>query len=89
MVVWKNGVVLCFLLFLSLTHLPALALLCFFYRHPLETVKTRMQVGGDGLLTVIGNTAKKEGIGGFYKGIVWAWGREGSYLFIFRYILAT
>ncbi|KAL3893520.1 MAG: hypothetical protein SGARI_008128, partial [Bacillariaceae sp.] len=38
-----------------------------------------MQVSGDGLGTVIKSTASKEGLSGFYKGIVWAWGREGSY----------
>jgi hypothetical protein len=38
-----------------------------------------MQVTGDGLMKVIGSTGRNEGIGGFYKGIVWAWGREGSY----------
>jgi hypothetical protein len=38
-----------------------------------------MQVTGDGLINVIGSTRRNEGIGGFYKGIVWAWGREGSY----------
>ena len=28
---------------------------------------------------VIRNTLKNEGVGSFWKGIVWAWGREGSY----------
>ena len=49
------------------------------FTHPIETVKTRMQVSGSGLGSVIGSTASKEGLAGFYKGIVWAWGREGSY----------
>jgi hypothetical protein len=49
------------------------------FTHPIETVKTRMQVSGDGLTKVVGSTLSKEGAGGFYKGIVWAWGREGSY----------
>ena len=49
------------------------------FTHPIETVKTRMQVSGDGLGSIIKSTASKEGIAGFYKGIVWAWGREGSY----------
>ena len=49
------------------------------FTHPIETVKTRMQVTGSGLVSVAGNTLKQEGITGFYKGIAWAWGREGSY----------
>lgn len=49
------------------------------FTHPIELVKTRMQVSGDGLIHVCSNTLKKEGIGSFWKGIVWAWGREGSY----------
>mmetsp|Transcript_27878 Transcript_27878/g.46113 ORF Transcript_27878/g.46113 Transcript_27878/m.46113 type:complete len:83 (+) Transcript_27878:74-322(+) len=49
------------------------------FTHPIETVKTRMQVSGDGLVSVVSNTFKNEGPGAFYKGIVWAWGREGSY----------
>lgn len=28
---------------------------------------------------VFRNTLKNEGVGSFWKGIVWAWGREGSY----------
>jgi len=49
------------------------------FTHPIELVKTRMQVSGDGLMHVFSNTLKAEGIGSFWKGIVWAWGREGSY----------
>lgn len=49
------------------------------FTHPIETVKTRMQVTGDGLGVVVRNTLKNEGVGSFWKGIVWAWGREGSY----------
>jgi hypothetical protein len=49
------------------------------FTHPIETVKTRMQVTGDGLSVVFKNTLSKEGVGSFWKGIVWAWGREGSY----------
>lgn len=47
--------------------------------HPIELVKTRMQVTGDGLSVVVRNTLRNEGIGSFWKGIVYAWGREGSY----------
>ena len=49
------------------------------FTHPIELVKTRMQVSGDGLGSVISSTAKKEGVAGFWKGIAFAWGREGSY----------
>ena len=38
-----------------------------------------MQVSGDGLARVVGSTYAKEGAAAFWKGIVWAWGREGSY----------
>ena len=49
------------------------------FTHPIELVKTRMQVSGNGLGATIGSTFAKEGAGAFWKGIVWAWGREGSY----------
>lgn len=38
-----------------------------------------MQVTGDGIGVVVRNTLRNEGVGSFWKGIVWAWGREGSY----------
>ncbi len=38
-----------------------------------------MQISGDGMGLVIRSTLKNEGVGSFWKGIVWAWGREGSY----------
>ena len=38
-----------------------------------------MQISGNGMGLVIRNTFKNEGVGSFWKGIVWAWGREGSY----------
>mmetsp|Transcript_12924 Transcript_12924/g.16926 ORF Transcript_12924/g.16926 Transcript_12924/m.16926 type:complete len:284 (-) Transcript_12924:134-985(-) len=49
------------------------------FTHPIELVKTRMQVSGVGMGEVISATLKNEGAGSFWKGIVWAWGREGSY----------
>lgn len=49
------------------------------FTHPIELVKTRMQVSGNGLGATAGSTFAKEGVGAFWKGIVWAWGREGSY----------
>ena len=38
-----------------------------------------MQVSGNGLGATVGSTYAKEGAAAFWKGIVWAWGREGSY----------
>jgi len=38
-----------------------------------------MQVSGDSMGSVIAQTYSKEGLASFWKGIVWAWGREGSY----------
>jgi hypothetical protein len=49
------------------------------FTHPIELVKTRMQVTGNGLGVVFNSALKNEGVAGFWKGIVWAWGREGSY----------
>lgn len=49
------------------------------FTHPIELVKTRMQVTGDGIGNVARSAFQKEGVAGFWKGIVWAWGREGSY----------
>lgn len=49
------------------------------FTHPIELVKTRMQVSGNGLGATVGSTYAKEGAAAFWKGIVWAWGREGSY----------
>jgi hypothetical protein len=50
--------------------------------HPIDVVKTRMQVApkGEGSLgNVIGGALEKEGPGAFYKGIGPAWLREASY----------
>ena len=50
--------------------------------HPIDVVKTRMQVAekGEGSLgAVIGGAMKTEGPGAFYKGIGPAWLREASY----------
>jgi hypothetical protein len=38
-----------------------------------------MQVTGDGIGLVVRSTLRNEGVASFWKGIVWAWGREGSY----------
>jgi len=50
--------------------------------HPIDVVKTRIQVAGKGeggLGQVIGDAMKNEGPGAFYKGIGPAWLREASY----------
>ena len=50
--------------------------------HPIDVVKTRMQVAGKGegsLGSVISDAMKNEGAGAFYKGIGPAWLREASY----------
>ena len=44
-----------------------------------ETVKTRMQVSGGGLGSTISGIASNEGFGAFWKGILFAYGRELSY----------
>jgi Mitochondrial carrier protein len=38
-----------------------------------------MQVSGHGLTQVVTSLVKTEGIPAFWKGIAFAWGREGSY----------
>ena len=55
--------------------------------HPIDVVKTRLQVSGDGgrdykalgLGGTISVVAKEEGIAAFWKGIPAAWLREASY----------
>jgi len=49
------------------------------FTHPIETVKTRMQVSGLGIGQTVSTLYKNEGIGAFWKGIVFAYGREISY----------
>lgn len=44
-----------------------------------ETVKTRMQVSGAGIGSTVSGIYTKEGIAAFWKGIVFAYGRELSY----------
>ena len=38
-----------------------------------------MQVSGTGLGEVVTSLVRSEGVSAFWKGIVFAWGREGSY----------
>lgn len=49
------------------------------FTHPIELVKTRMQVSGGGIVQTCQGVLGKEGVGAFWKGIVFAWGREISY----------
>lgn len=49
------------------------------FTHPIETVKTRMQVSGLGITPTVSGLYTKEGVGGFYKGLGFAWGREIFY----------
>eukprot|EP00980_Cylindrotheca_fusiformis_P011093 scaffold2553_cov138-Cylindrotheca_fusiformis.AAC.1 len=49
------------------------------FTHPIELVKTRIQVSNDGLLRTCSLTMRNEGITAFWKGIPWAYCREGSY----------
>ena len=49
------------------------------FTHPIDLVKTRVQVSQDGLIRTCTNTMKNEGVTAFWKGIPWAYCREGSY----------
>lgn len=49
------------------------------FTHPIETVKTRMQVSGLGVGQTVGDIMKGEGISAFWKGIPFGYGRELSY----------
>eukprot|EP00565_Helicotheca_tamesis_P007023 CAMPEP_0185732874 /NCGR_PEP_ID=MMETSP1171-20130828/17809_1 /TAXON_ID=374046 /ORGANISM="Helicotheca tamensis, Strain CCMP826" /LENGTH=298 /DNA_ID=CAMNT_0028402477 /DNA_START=18 /DNA_END=914 /DNA_ORIENTATION=- len=49
------------------------------FTHPIELVKTRVQVSHDGIIKTCSATMRNEGIAAFWKGIPWAYCREGSY----------
>jgi hypothetical protein len=49
------------------------------FTHPIELVKTRMQVSGLGIGETCSSVLKNEGVASFWKGIAFAWGREASY----------
>lgn len=60
----------------------AAAVITVSFIHPIDVVKTRMQVApkGQGSLgDIVGSAMKNEGFGAFYKGIGPAWLREASY----------
>ncbi|KAL7510549.1 hypothetical protein ACHAXN_007426 [Cyclotella atomus] len=49
------------------------------FTHPIELVKTRVQVSNEGILSTCSSTMRHEGLSAFWKGIPWAYCREGSY----------
>jgi hypothetical protein len=49
------------------------------FTHPIELVKTRMQVTGLPITTTVQSLLKNEGFAALWKGIPAAWGREASY----------
>uniref|UniRef100_A0A6U3TSY5 Mitochondrial carrier protein n=1 Tax=Ditylum brightwellii TaxID=49249 RepID=A0A6U3TSY5_9STRA len=49
------------------------------FTHPIELVKTRMQVSGKGIGATCSAVMGSEGISAFWKGIAFAYGREMSY----------
>mmetsp|Transcript_15009 Transcript_15009/g.28140 ORF Transcript_15009/g.28140 Transcript_15009/m.28140 type:complete len:284 (-) Transcript_15009:444-1295(-) len=49
------------------------------FTHPIETVKTRMQVSGLGIGATVSSLYTNEGVAAFWKGILFAYGREISY----------
>lgn len=49
------------------------------FTHPIELVKTRVQVSQNGVIKTCSNTMRNEGLAAFWKGIPWAYCREGSY----------
>jgi len=49
------------------------------FTHPIELVKTRVQVSSKGVFETCSLALKEEGFLSFWKGIPFAYGREGSY----------
>jgi len=49
------------------------------FTHPIETVKTRMQVSGGTIGDTCSQIIKSEGVASFWKGLPFAYGRELSY----------
>jgi hypothetical protein len=49
------------------------------FTHPIELVKTRVQVTHNGVMQTCSSTMRNEGLAAFWKGIPWAYCREGSY----------
>jgi len=49
------------------------------FTHPIDLVKSRVQVNNLGVMQTISDVVKNEGIVSFWKGLPWAYCREGSY----------
>jgi hypothetical protein len=49
------------------------------FTHPIELVKTRMQVTGGGIGATMSGVMKEGGVAAFWKGLPFGWGRELSY----------
>mmetsp|Transcript_29960 Transcript_29960/g.45418 ORF Transcript_29960/g.45418 Transcript_29960/m.45418 type:complete len:281 (-) Transcript_29960:208-1050(-) len=49
------------------------------FTHPIETIKTRMQVSGAGIGPTVLETFAEGGVRSFYKGLLFAYARELSY----------
>lgn len=49
------------------------------FTHPIELVKSRVQINNLGVIQTISETLKHEGLPAFWKGLPWAYCREGSY----------
>jgi len=49
------------------------------FTHPIELVKSRVQVSNLGVIQTCSDTMKNEGFAAFWKGLPWAYCREGSY----------
>lgn len=49
------------------------------FTHPIDLVKTRVQVSEVGVVKTCSATLRNEGVAAFWKGLSWAYCREGSY----------
>jgi Mitochondrial carrier protein len=49
------------------------------FTHPIDLVKSRIQVSNYGIIQTCSNTMRNEGFAAFWKGLPWAYCREGSY----------
>ncbi|KAL3915783.1 MAG: hypothetical protein SGILL_005482 [Bacillariaceae sp.] len=49
------------------------------FTHPIELVKSRVQISESGVVQTCTSTMRNEGLTAFWKGLPWAYCREGSY----------